>query len=465
MNSMYCDNILLMTDSYKAGHAECYNPKVQKISSYFESRGGKMDKIVFFGLQYFIKKYLTGQVITTEKINEAEKFWADHFGRKDVFRRELWDYIVENHDGNFPIQIRAVPEGTKVPTLNALMRIDVIDDNCKWIVNFIETLLVEVWYPTTIASQSYQIRQDILEYLNRTGDSNGISFKCHDFGYRGVTCPEQAALGAAAHLVSFMGTDTIAGILMLQEFYGAGMCGFSIPATEHSIMCSFGREGEIEACENFLNKFPEGLIACVSDTYNIYNCCENIWGGVLKDKVMARNGTLVIRPDSGDYLEVVPKVLDILWKKFGGTVNAKGFKVLDSHVRVIQGDGMNPFTIGALYARLEALKWSADNLAIGSGGGLLMQVNRDTCKFAFKASAVMIENKWVGIWKDPITDSGKVSKKGVQKLIKIDNNWKTVDANDEIYKDYEDQLVLVFDHGTMVKEYTLDEVRKNCLEN
>ena len=454
-------NIMMMSDSYKGGHGPCYNPKVENVSSYFESRGsnGNYEYTVFDGLQPYLKM-LEGVVVTTAKIDFAEKFWNAHFGRPDYFDRKLWDYIVEVHGGKLPLEIKAVPEGMRIPLKNILMNIEATDPKCYWLVNFIETLLVKVWYPTTIATQSYYIRQNILGYLERTGDPTQIDFKCHDFGYRGVSTEEQAEFGAAAHLKSFMGTDTVAGILHLQRYYKAGMCGFSIPATEHSIMCSFGRENEIQACENFLDKFPTGLIACVSDTYDIYNCCENIWGGVLKDKVMARNGTLVIRPDSGDYLEVVPKVLEILYRKFGGTVNAKGFKVLDSHVRVIQGDGMNPLTIDRLYDRLESLKWSADNLAVGSGGGLLQQINRDTLKFAFKCSAVKIDGKWVDVWKDPATDPGKQSKRGRLALIRTtEGNYKTIREEDCVFTD--NILQTVFRNGVVTKEYTLDEVKKN----
>ena len=458
------DNILLLVDSYKAGHDKCYNPKVDKVYSYLEARGGRFPKTVFFGLQYFLKKYLMGQVVTKEKIDQAEDFWAKHFGRTDYFDRKLWDNIVEKYNGYLPILIKAVPEGTLLPVKNVLITIENTGGkDTRWLVNFVETLLVEVWYPTVIATQSYYIKQDILGYLERTGNPTEINFKCHDFAFRGVTCPEQAGLGAAAHLVSFMGTDTVRGIQILQKYYDAEMCGYSIPATEHSVMCSFGRDGELLACENFLDKFPEGLIACVSDTYDIYNCCEHIWGGVLKDKVMARKGTLVVRPDSGDYLEIVPKVLDILWNKFGGTVNNKGFKVLDSHVRVIQGDGMNPFTINKLYDRLEALKWSADNLAVGSGGGLLMQVNRDTTETAFKASAVFIDGKWVDVWKDPVTGSGKKSKRGRLALAYCGNSFITVREEDCVFSD--DVLHTVFENGKLLVDWTLDEVKANLAQS
>lgn len=451
-------SILFLSDSYKYSHAPTYKSGVTNVYSYLESRGGKYKETVFVLLQYYLKEYLIGQVITKEDIDKAEQFCEAHFGRKDVFNRVGWEYILNKYNGKLPLRIKAVPEGSVIPVSNILMSIEATDPKCYWLVNFVETLLMKIWYPITIATQSREIKKTILETLEKTGTPESIDFKCHDFGYRGVTSEEQAAIGAAAHLFNFMGTDTIAGIFLLQDYYKAGMCGFSIPATEHSIMCSFGRNHEIEACENFLNTYPTGLIACVSDTYNIYECCEHIWGTALRDKVLYRKGTLVIRPDSGDFFEVVPRVLDILCKKFG-CYEKKGYKVLNDHVRVIQGDGMDPNTIRDLYHHINRLGWSSDNLTVGSGGGLLMKdVNRDTQKFAIKASAVeMNSEEWVGIYKSPVTDPGKKSKMGRLKLVKdFEGKFKTI-PEAEYGKD---ELVTVFENGELLVEYTLDEIKQ-----
>jgi nicotinamide phosphoribosyltransferase len=460
------ENIIKMTDSYKVSHIHGYVKGLQKIQSYLESRGGRHERTLFFGLQYFIKRYLQGVVITAAKIEEASTFWNAHLG-PDIFPKQAWYELLVAHGGRLPILIRAVPEGTLVPQKNVLMTIENTDERFPWLVNYLETLIMQVWYPVTIASQEYETRQNVLSYLEESGDSAGLSFKVHDFGYRGVTCPEQAALGAAAHLISFKGTDTVAGIELLQQYYGADMCGFSIPATEHSIMCSFGRDRELEACENWIDQYPKGIIACVSDTYNIYHCCSEIWGTKLKDKVMARNGTLVIRPDSGDYFDVIPKVLRILWDKFGGTVNSKNYRVLDSHVRVIQGDGMNPQTIQELYTHIIQLGWSADNLAVGSGGGLLMKVDRDTNKFAIKACAAMVNGEWIDIYKDPITDQGKKSKTGRQKLVRLNQAplldvWESTREDDEYYKNHPCQLIPVFSNGVHVVDYKLADIKRNA---
>jgi nicotinamide phosphoribosyltransferase len=453
-------NCLKITDSYKTSHIHGYHPKLEVLVSYLESRGGKFEKTIFFGLQYYLK-LISGIQVTAEKINDAELFWNQHFGRTDVFNREAWEYILNEHGGKLPIKIKAVREGTLISTGNVLLTIENTDNKCGWLTNWLETLFLKVWYTITVATQSYNIKLCIEKHLEKSGTPNDVLFKCHDFSYRGTSCEEQAALGAAAHLISFCGTDTVAGIDMLQKYYNSGMCGFSIPATEHSVICSFGRDNEIDACKNWLNQYPNGVIACVSDTYDIYNACENIWGGVLKEQVMQRNGTLVIRPDSGDFFEVIPKVLDILYKKFGGTINDKGYKVLDSHVRVIQGDAMEPTTIDALYTHIIELGWSADNLAVGSGGGLLVKdLNRDTNKFATKACAAKIDGKWIDIYKDPITDPGKKSKRGLLKLIKLNGEYSTVRL--EEYPMIPDELVTVFENGVLFNEITFDEVKKNA---
>lgn len=450
-------SIIYRTDSYKYSHNPSYKPSVTNVSSYLESRGGRYSETAFTMLQYYLKKYFT-KPVTLADIDIVEEFCAQHFGRNDVFNRKGWEGIVNKHGGYLPLKIKAVPEGTIVPVSNILMNIKVTNDDYRWLTNHVETLLMKLWYPITIATQSREIRKTLLGVLEKTGTPELIDFMCHDFGYRGVTCEEQAEIGGAAHLLSFSGTDTTAAIWLLKDYYGAGMPGFSIPATEHSNMTSFGRNHEIEACENFLDAYKTGTIGCVSDTYNIYECCEHIWGGALRDKVLYREGKLVVRPDSGDYFEVVPKVLDILWNKFGGQENRKGYKVLNSHIGVIQGDGMNPNSIRDLHYHINRLGWSSDNLTVGSGGGLLMKdIDRDTQKFAIKASAVKDNNEWVGIFKSPVTDPGKKSKVGELKLIKdYQGQFKTVPESEY----GEDQLVTYFENGEIKVNYTFDEIKQ-----
>jgi nicotinamide phosphoribosyltransferase len=453
-------SIIFLSDSYKYSHAPAYKPGVTNVYSYLESRGGRYKETVFFLLQYYLKEHLEGVVVTMKDIDNAEVFCAAHFGRLDVFNRAGWEHIVNVHGGKLPLRIKAVPEGTVVPVSNILLSIEATDPKCWWLVNFVETLLMKLWYPITIATQSMHIRQDILKTLEKTGTPEEIDFKCHDFGYRGCSSEEQAAIGAAAHLLSFMGTDTVAGIHLLMDYYKAGVCGFSIPATEHSNMCSFGKSNEIDAFDNLISKaYPTGPVAGVGDTWNIYNAAEFVLGTALRDKILYRNGRLILRPDSGDFFETVPKILSILWDKFEGKPNKKGYKVLHNNIRLIQGDGMDAVSIPDLYHHINQLGWSSDNLATGSGGGLLVKnIDRDTQKFAIKASAIQLNGEWVGIQKDPVTDSGKRSKMGRLKLI-IDATGQYKTVSEGTYG--EDQLKTVFENGVVLKEFTLDEVKAN----
>ncbi len=268
---MYTKNILLKTDSYKASHWLQYRPGTEYISSYIESRGGKWDETVFFGLQIFLKEYLTTP-ITQEMIDEAAEFWSAH---GEPFNKDGWEYILKKHGGMLPVRIQAVPEGTVVPTSNVLVQVVNTDPKCFWLTSFLETALLRaVWYPTTVATNSYQCKKLIWNALEKSSDdpSGEIGFKLHDFGARGVSSGESAAIGGAAHLVNFLGSDTVEGILCARKYYNESMAGFSIPAAEHSTMTSWGgEEGEIDAMRNMLRNFakPGSLVAVVSDSYDI----------------------------------------------------------------------------------------------------------------------------------------------------------------------------------------------------
>lgn len=451
------NNILLMTDSYKLSHWKQYPPKTEVVYSYFESRGGKFPQTLFFGLQYFLKRYLEGHVVTKKKIDEAEAFAKAHFGRDDCFNREGWEYILIHHNGKLPVSIKAVPEGTLVDNHNVLMTIENIDPKCWWLTNYLETLLVQVWYPSTVATQSHYMKETLLYYLNKTGDPSLIDFKLHDFGFRGSTSVESAGIGGAAHLVNFKGTDTIAGVITARDYYGEEMAGFSIPASEHSTMTAWGKKNECKAFANMLEQYPEGMVACVSDSYDIFKACSEYWGKELRQKVIERSGTLIVRPDSGDPPEVVLEVLRILGERFGYVENKKGYKVLPPYLRVIQGDGIYFEMLGKILEGMEKTGWSADNIAFGSGGGLLQRLNRDTQRFAFKCSSITVHGQVKDVWKDPINAKGKASKAGRLMLVTDDDhNFFTISPTDEV----KDHLVEVFRDGKILKEYTFKEVRE-----
>ncbi len=296
----------------------------------------------------------------------------------------------------------------------------------------------------------------LLEKLEQTGDPTQIEFKLHDFGFRGVSSVESAALGGAAHLVNFKGTDTIAGLMMLRRYYDADMAGFSIPAAEHSTITSWGRENEAKAMENMLTQFPNGLVAVVSDSYDIYNACSNIWGDELKQKVLSRQGTVIVRPDSGTPEKVVVEVLNLLADKFGFTKNVKGYKLLPPQIRVIQGDGIEYSSTRRILNAMEGAGWSVDNVAFGMGGGLLQKLNRDSQRFAFKCSNITIRGEERGVFKDPITDSGKVSKIGKLKLIlRNDGTYATLQQKDN----GDDKLVEVFRDGMALSHFKLEDIR------
>lgn len=448
------DNAILLTDSYKLSHFRQYPPGTERVFSYFESRGGKYPDVVFFGLQYLLQRYLAGPVVTAEKIAEAETLVAGHMGPQH-FNRTGWEHILRVHGGRLPVVVKAVPEGTFVPTGNAMISVENTDPACYWLTNYLETLLVQAWYPCTVATQSRAMKLAILNALHATGDPAGIDFKLHDFGYRGVSSVETAGLGAAAHLVNFRGTDTLAGLVLARDYYGCPTAGFSIPASEHSTITSWGREHELDAMRNMLEQYPTGLVACVSDSFDIFRACRDFWGTELRDQILGRDGTLVIRPDSGDPPTIVLQVLEILGERFGTTTNAKGYKVIDPHVRVIQGDGVDYEMIVAILDKLAKAGWSADNLAFGSGGGLLQKVNRDTQKFAFKCSSATVNGVECDVFKQPVTDAGKRSKSGRLALVKTETGFATVRETPGIAN----ELVEVFRDGALTQNWTFDEVR------
>lgn len=419
------DNLLLDTDSYKASHAFQYPPGTDRVFSYIESRGGRFDRTVFFGLQMYLKQYLS-QRITREMVDEAEAFWRAH---GEPFFREGWDYIVDRHGGCLPVVIRAVREGSVIPTHNVLLTIENTDPRCFWLTSFLETALLRaIWYPTTVATLSWHAKRIIRDSLVRTSDDpeGQLPFKLHDFGARGVSSKESAGIGGAAHLVNFMGSDTVTGVLYANRFYNAEMSAFSIPAAEHSTITSWGRSREADAYANMIQQFgkPGSLVAVVSDSYDIMNAAREIWGGRLRQLVLDSGATLVVRPDSGDPLKVPVDVVEALGERFGYTLNSKGYRVLPSCVRVIQGDGITVDSLPEILYKLEVRGWSADNMAFGMGGGLLQMVNRDTQKFAMKASAARINGEWIDVFKDPITDPGKKSKRGRVQL------WRSGDEHE-----------------------------------
>jgi nicotinamide phosphoribosyltransferase len=450
-------NFLLNTDSYKASHYLQYPPGTQYLSSYIESRGGDYNHVLFFGLQAFIKEYLL-KPITSEDIDQAETLLQAH---GLPFNRASWEYIVHAHQGFLPLDIEAVREGAVVPVRNVLLQVVNTDPQSFWLTSYIETALLRaIWYPSTVATISWGVKQVIKRYLDETADNaDGLAFKLHDFGARGASSEETAALGGMAHLVNFQGTDTLSGILAAQQYYNESMAGYSIPAAEHSTMTAWGRDQESQAYENMLDQFLSAgrIVAVVSDSYDIWHAIDEIWGRQLKEKIIQSGGTLVIRPDSGDPVDVVCTALEKLMQAFGFTNNSKGYKLLPPYIRLIQGDGLSPAVIEDILHALKEKNISADNLAFGMGGGLLQKCHRDTLRFAMKASAIKRDGQWYDVYKQPVTSPGKVSKRGRLALISSGQSYETITQDTLSSRD--NLLQPVYRNGKLLREQTFSDIR------
>jgi nicotinamide phosphoribosyltransferase len=453
--------LVLNTDSYKTSHYLQYPPGTTKVFSYIESRGGVHDRTLFFGLQYILKEYFS-KPVTALDVELADEVCRAH---GVPFNRKGWMHIVNVHQGRLPVRICAVPEGSVVPNLNVLVTIENTDPACFWLTSFLETVLMRVWYPVTVATNTWMCKQLILKYLRETGDESGIGFKLHDFGARGVSSMESAMLGGMAHLVNFQGTDTLSAVLGARVFYGEHMAGFSIPAAEHSTITSWGKEGEADAYSNMLVRYakPGALLAVVSDSYDLNHAVKKIWGEELRQQVIDSGATVVIRPDSGDPAAMVLNTVKALDASFGCVVNAKGFRVLQ-HVRVIQGDGITVRSIRTILSNLQLNGYSTDNVAFGQGGALLQIVNRDDQRFAMKCSAVEVNGELRDVFKDPVTDPHKRSKAGRLVLMKKDADYLTVSIGGASQQSaaaqgYVSAMQVVFENGELKIDDSLQCIR------
>lgn len=472
MNTNITENTILNTDSYKVSHYLFLNDKTRNILSYGEARAGaEYDENVFFGLRYFLEKVMTKR-ITLGMIDQAEEFMKVHLPTVP-FNRAGWEYIVNKYDGRIPVRIRAVPEGTVVPTGNIMYSIESTDpENLPWIGAYFETALLRaVWYGTTVATRSREFRKLILEFLKETGDPDTIDFKFVDFGARGAACQEAAEIGGAAHLINFMTTDNIIGIAATMQYYGASEpTGFSIPASEHSVTCQEGEANEKEFFRRAIRTHlrNEGdMVSLVADTYDFENALD-IFCNDLKQEILDSPGTVVVRPDSGDPTEMVMLALNKLYEAFGGEENDKGYIVLNPSVRVIQGDGVDLNKVEEILYRMQLAGFSADNIVFGCGGFLLQNLNRDTQRFAQKACAVKTEDRpdvWVGIRKTVKTDESKSSKAGDLTLVKRwgVKDYITIDRRDMLKTDQE-LMKTVYQNGFIMDPITFNRVRDNARE-
>jgi nicotinamide phosphoribosyltransferase len=347
-----------------------------------------------------------------------------------------------------------------------MVTVEATDPDCGPLTNVIETLLTHLWHSSNVATISRDLRVYLQKEFERSADTNTLlPFMLHDFGFRGVSSVESAGMGGAGHLINFMGTDTLIAITYAQRYYGAGMAGFSVPASEHSVMTSFGEDGEIKMFERLINEYPNGILSVVSDSYNIETVLTS-YLPKLKDKILARNGKFVVRPDSprweGDTAaNQIIWIATVLEAHFGSTVNSKGYKVLNPKIGIIYGDGLSVAEIKECVAVLIDNGWSAETCVYGMGGGLLQKHNRDTQRNAFKCSAQFRDGVWHDIQKKPL-DITKASKTGRMKLVWNEGAHGKVLTTVPITDERPDVMETVFENGVITKSWTWEEIILNA---
>lgn len=408
-------NSILLTDSYKLSHFDQYPPEMTGMQSYLEARGGDYKNIVFFGLEYYTR-LLAMSYITDKDVDQAQ-FYAIQHGVP--FNHKGFKDIVAN-GGHWPVKIMGKREGSICTVGEPLMTIQSTDNRFPWAVNYLETLLMKVWYPCTVASKAYYVRKILEKWYNKTGaDLTGVDFAYHNFGDRGSSSVEAAALGGAAHLTCFKGTDNFHSLALIDRLYDTDSgVGYSIPATEHSTVTSWGKDREFQMIENYLESNKgKPIIACVMDSFNIYKAVEFATTH-LKSRIESKEyPTFVIRPDSGNPLDVIPSIFSIMENNKVKYTMVNGFKLFDKY-RIIWGDGVDPEAIDGILELVVSLGYSPANMAFGSGGDLMQKINRDTCKFAIKCCAVQYNGTgiWQPVFKEPLHDGFKKSKGGFQEV-------------------------------------------------
>ena len=472
-------NLLLLTDGYKLDHRRQYPSGTEYVYSNFTPRNSRIegqDQVVFFGLQYFLDKYLMGHAAETFFavpkdiiIDEYQVFIDSYLGPNNIGV----DHIADLHDlGYIPLEFRARKEGSLVNLRTPFFTVENTHPDFFWVTNYFETLLASVmWLPCTSATIAYRYRK-LLEdaAYAQGGPVDFVQWQGHDFSMRGMENPEAAALSGAGHLLSFTGTDTIPAIQLLEDYYGGtGLIGGSVAATEHSVMCAGGMESEEQTYDRLLDLYPGGILSVVSDTWDLWKVINEILPG-LKDKIMAREGKLVIRPDSGDPVDIIcgnphsdnpneqKGVVSLLWDIFGGTTTSAGYRILDPHIGVIYGDSITESRCSEIIERLEEKGFSSANMVFGIGSFTYQYNTRDTFGTAMKATAATINGVEHMLYKDPITDSG--IKKSAKGRIVIDSEGNMIDGLNKAEWESSDSLLEpVWRDGEFLRRQTLAGIR------
>lgn len=483
-------NPMLLTDFYKTIHHMAYKPNMTKLVSYWTprmSRKEKMDKVVMFGLQPFIKKYLIEYFNENFFNRDKEEVISEY---KRIIKFTMGEvasdtkHIEELHDlGYLPIEINAVAEGTRVNIKTPMIEITNTHDDFAWLVNYLETFMsCHIWQPMTSATIAYRYREIINKYYSETVDNSDKSRAVGDFSMRGMSSLESAELSGSAFLTSFLGTATIPAIMFLEKYYKCNieneLVGLGTPSTEHSVMCSYGRN-ELEAYKRLITEvFPNGTLSIVSDTYDYWNLITKILPK-LKDQIMARDGKVVIRGDSGDPVKIIcgdkeatpgtPEykgTVELLYDIFGGYANSKGYKVLDSHIGTVYGDSITVERCEEICNQLKEKGFAANNVTLGMGSFSTQYTTRDTFGFALKATYAIIDGKETFIYKEPKTDTGnfKKSQKGLCYVYNIGEDILYKDELNETDKmnlnlSHKNLLEPVFKNGKILKEFSLKEIR------
>ena len=476
----------LLCDFYKTSHKNLYPNGTEYIYSTLTPRASLLegvDKVVAFGFQKFIKEYL------------IEYFNENFFDRSQYQVLKEYERVIKNtlgvtnpdsshikelHDlGYLPISIKALPEGTLVPIRVPLLTIENTEAKFFWLTNYLETLMsCELWQGITSATLAHEYKKLLVQAAKDTGgDIPFVNFQAHDFSMRGMSSLNSAISSGMGHLLSFQGTDTIPAILGHEEFYNANieteLVGTSIPATEHSIQCSYGNDKEY-ILDIITNKNPTGMVSVVSDGYDFWNVVGTILPE-LKETIMKRDGKLVIRPDSGDPVKIIcgdptntndlvkKGLIESLWDTFGGTVNNAGYKVLDSHIGAIYGDSITLKRAKQIVTQLKEKGFCSTNIVFGVGSFTYQYNTRDTFGFAMKATSVTINGEEKAIFKAPKTDNGtKTSQKG--RVVVVNNVEGDLQFWDGLNREQEEEflgnhLTTIFKDGKLIVETSLQEIR------
>ena len=497
-------NPLFLTDGYKTGHHQQYPKGTTLVYSNFTPRSNKYgpkgcDRVVSFGQQMIMRQL-------------HEVFQKDFFSQpKDQVCREMkqelsmylgMDYDVSHFEalydlGYLPIEVRSLTEGTLVPIKVPVLTIYNTHPDFYWLTNYLETILSNLmWKPLTSATIAHQYRKVLTKWMEKTDKDNAwfIDWQGHDFSMRGMDSVEAVISSGLGHLTSFSGTDSLPAIYGARKYYGAeGFVAGSVPATEHSVMCAGGKEDEESTFRRLLETYPKGILSVVSDTWDLWRVCtEHIVA--LKEEILARDGKLVIRPDSGDPVDILcgtqifedrdhyndyemdretiltteeKGVIELLWDVFGGTVNEQGYKVLDPHIGAIYGDSITIERADEICRRLEAKGFASTNVVLGIGSFTYQFNTRDTFGFAMKATYCEINGEGREIFKDPITDDG--TKKSATGLLSVTRDEYSGDYMLMDRVDWQTsrggELKTIYRDGKFENTTTLSEIRENLRKN